>query len=572
MVLIAGEPNLTDNLISVALVAAGAATWGIGQVMIKALVRVGGFTLIAWVAVFATPQLFLSSWMFEQDQLGAVTGAGVLVWSAVIYLALIMTALGYGIWYSLLGKYRVNQVMPFLLLLPVTTVLGGVFLLGEEFTQRIAVGGILAITGVAIINMIKEKPAPKTPQPRLARHQNKRRLLVPLHFSDSEMAERRERATTAMQKKELDGLLMFKQESMYYLTGYDSFGFSMFQCLYMDSDGNTTLLTRLPDLRQAKYTSDISDIRLWHDIEGVNPGESLRDMLLDKGCRGKKLGIEFRSYGLTAHNWLLVQKALDGFCKISDASDLVDRLRAIKSPQEVKYARRAAELADDALDEAIRLARPGVSEGTILAAMQGAVFEGGGDYAGNEFIIGSGPAALLVRYVTGRRTLDDNDQLTLEFAGAYRRYHAAMMRTLIVGNPHPRHVEMHQVCVNALHACMEVVKPDNTMGQVYDAHARVMDEAGYREHRMKACGYGMGAVYNPLWVDPPMFHEGNPVVIKPNNIFFLHMILANSEAGQAMTLGQTVLVTESGCESLSRSGLELVVNYDPSTLPHSATN
>lgn len=59
--------------------------------------------------------------------------------------------------------------------------------------------------------------------------------------------------------------------------------------------------------------------------------------------------------------------------------------------------------------------------------MQGAVFKGGGDYAGNKFVIGSGPAALLCRYQSGRRTLDATDQMTLEWAGAYRRYHAAMM-------------------------------------------------------------------------------------------------------------------------------------------------
>ena len=79
------------------------------------------------------------------------------VWLAVIYLALVMTALGYSIWYQLLGKYPVNQVMPFLLLLPVTTVMGGVILLGEELTPQIAVGGILAITGVAIINLIPNR-------------------------------------------------------------------------------------------------------------------------------------------------------------------------------------------------------------------------------------------------------------------------------------------------------------------------------------------------------------------------------------------------------------------------------
>ena len=383
---------------------------------------------------------------------------------------------------------------------------------------------------------------------------------MPLHFSETEMENRRGLAATAMITAGLDGLLIFKQESMYYLTGYDSFGFSLFQCLYLDTDGNTTLLTRLPDLKQAQYTSDITDIRLWHDVQGINPGDHLKRLLLEKGCKGNKLGIEYQSYGLTAHNWRLVEKSLDGFCTLDDASQLIDDLRSVKSPQEIKYTRRAAELADDALDQAIKLAWPGAFEGDILAAMQGAVFEGGGDYAGNEFIIGSGPAALLVRYTSGRQTLQTNDQLTLEFAGVYRRYHAAMMRTLIIGHAHPQHLEMYQVCLDALNACVEAVQPGNAMGSVYDAHTEVMDKAGYREHRLRACGYGMGAVYHPLWVDPPMFYKSNPRIIQPNNIFFLHMILANSETGRAMTLGHTVLVTEDGCESMTRSSPELVVN------------
>lgn len=383
---------------------------------------------------------------------------------------------------------------------------------------------------------------------------------MPVHFSSKEMNLRRSLTARALKHNGLDGLLAFKQESMFYLTGYDSFGFSMFQCLYIDADGNTTLLTRLPDLRQAQYTSDISDIRLWHDVEGVNPGDSLRDMLADKKCKGNRLGIELSSYGLTAYNWRLVEQSLDGFCTLEDASRLVDELRSVKSEQEVAYARRAAELADQALEEAVRLAHPGAFEGDILAAMQGSVFKGGGDYAGNEFIIGSGPAALLVRYASGRRHLDRDDQLTLEFAGAYRRYHAAMMRTLIIGEACAQHTDMHQVCVDALSACMKAIQPGSPMGKVYDAHAQIMDKAGYRDHRLRACGYGMGAVYNPLWVDPPMFYEGNPLIMQPNNIFFLHMILANSDNGLAMTLGQTVLVTDNGCESLSRSSLDLVIN------------
>ena len=382
---------------------------------------------------------------------------------------------------------------------------------------------------------------------------------MPVHFSPEEMAGRRERAAAAIRAAGLDGLLCFKQESMYWLTGYDSFGFSLFQCLIVGADGSVTLLTRLPDLRQARHTSNIEDIRIWKDTEGMNPARELR-ALLELRLGDARLGVEFDSYGLKAHYWRLMEAELAGRCTLTDASTLIDRLRSVKSAQEIEYARRAAELADDAWDEAVRLGHPGAFEGDILAAMQGAVFRGGGDYAGNEFIIGSGAGALLCRYFSGRRRLDAEDQLTLEFAGAYRRYHAAMMRTLLTGRAHPEQVSMHAACVDAIHACMEAVRPGRPMGEVFTAHAKVMDAAGLREHRMNACGYGMGAVYNPLWVDPPMFYEANPLEMQTGNVFFLHMIVMNSDSGRAMTLGHSVLVTDDGCECLSRSSLDLVVN------------
>ena len=383
---------------------------------------------------------------------------------------------------------------------------------------------------------------------------------MPLHFTREEMASRRERASAAIRDAGLDALLCFKQESMYWLTGYDTFGFSLFQCLIVTADGNVTLLTRLPDLRQARHTSNIEDIRIWKDTEGMNPARDLRVLVDELDLGTGKLGVEFDSYGLKARDWRRMEAEISGRCTLIDASTLVDRLRAVKSAQEIEYARRAAALADDAWDEAVRLAVAGAFEGDILAAMQGAVFRGGGDYAGNEFIIGSGPGALLCRYFSGRRHLDPEDQLTLEFAGAYRRYHAAMMRTLLIGSAHPEHVSMHAACVDALQACMEAIRPERPMGEVFAAHARVLDAAGLGEHRMNACGYGMGAVYNPLWVDPPMFYEDNPLEMQAGNVFFLHMIVMNSDTGRAMTLGHSVLVTGGGCECLSRSSPDLVVN------------
>ncbi|MCP5367588.1 MAG: aminopeptidase P family protein [Hyphomicrobiales bacterium] len=377
-----------------------------------------------------------------------------------------------------------------------------------------------------------------------------------LHFGVDELAARRDRACAAMAAAGLDGMLLFRQESMYYLTGYDTFGYVFFQCLYLGGDGRLMLLTRAPDLRQARHTSMITDIRIWVDGPDADPAQELRAVLDGFGLAGRRLGVEWEAYGLTARNGRRLAAALDGFCTLEDASDLVSRLRVVKSPAEMAYVRRAAELADDALAEARRLAAPGAFEGDILAAMQGAVFRGGGDYPGNEFIIGSGPDALLCRYFTGRRHLEAEDQLTLEFAGVYRHYHACLMRTFAVGPPPPAQAAMFDACVDALAAAKAALVPGRPIGEVFDAHARVLDGAGYCDHRLNACGYSLGTTFSPNWMDWPMFYHGNAVAAAPGMVFFIHIIVADSDAGLAMTLGQTVAVAEDGCETLSAAPLE----------------
>ncbi len=380
-----------------------------------------------------------------------------------------------------------------------------------------------------------------------------------LHFTRDEFAVRIAATIAAMEVRGLDGLLLFKQESMYYLTGYDTFGFCFFQCLYLGSDGRMMLLTRSPDLRQAQNTSIIEDIRIWVDAHNVDPAADLCNHLREFGSAGKTLGVEYDSYGLTARNGFRLQAAMAGVYILADASDIVSTLRAVKSEAELVYVRRAAALADAALAEANRLAGPGADEGNILAAMQGAVFRGGGDYPGNEFIIGSGSDALLCRYFTGRRRLGRQDQMTLEFAGAYRHYHACLMRTIVIGDASSAQRDMHEAGLEALEACRTALQPGRPVGEVFDAHASVMDRRGYRHARMNACGYSLGAVFAPLWMDTPMFYHGNPVIAVPGMVFFLHMILMDSDAGLAMCPGETVLVTDSGSERLSGSTLDLMV-------------
>jgi Xaa-Pro dipeptidase len=380
-----------------------------------------------------------------------------------------------------------------------------------------------------------------------------------IHFEVKEFRARQRKVLKAMEAMRLDGLLMFNQESMYHLTGYDTFGFCFFQCLYLGADGRIALLTRAPDFRQAQHTSIIEDIRIWTDAAGAKPAEQLRDMLASLGARGKRLGVETNAYGLTHFNGKALEAAMEGFATLVEASDIVNATRTVKSPAGLEYVRKAGKLGDKALKAGVELTRAGADEGVILAAQQAAVFAGGGDYPANEFIIGSGRDALLCRYKSGRRKLSKRDQLTLEFAGVYRHYHAAFMRTVIIGEPTKRHVEMHAACRAALKACEDVMRPGHTAGDVFDAHARVMDEHGMKPHRMNACGYAQGAKFTPSWMDYPMFYHGNPVKLEAGMVYFAHMILMDSETQTAMTLGRTYILTKGDPEPVSKYPLGLIV-------------
>lgn len=380
-----------------------------------------------------------------------------------------------------------------------------------------------------------------------------------LHFELEEYNWRMRRLRDAMQDEGLDAMLLFAQESMYWLTGYDTFGFCFFQSLVVKSDGTMHLLTRSADLRQARHTSIIEDISLWTDRVNADPTLDLKNLLSDMDLLGCRIGIEYETHGLTGANGRKLDLQLQSFGDLVDASHVVSGLRLIKSPAEIHYIKTAAELADAALEAALPLIRPGANEADILAAMQGAVLSGGGDYPGNEFIIGSGQDALLCRYKSGRRTLEDQDQLTLEWAGVFAHYHAAMMRTIIIGKATERHLELYDVCREALSEIEDMLRPGNSFGDVFATHARVLEDRGMTRHRLNACGYSLGARFTPSWMEREMFFSGNEQIIKADMSLFAHMIIMDSETETAMTLGQTYLTTEDGPNALSTHNLDLIV-------------
>lgn len=157
---IAGPSDMHGSLPAVLMVLGGAFTWALGQVMVRKLTGLDGRAVTAWIAVLAVPQLFLASALFEHGQIAAIRSAGPAVWLTAVYLGLIMQALGYAWWNALLVRHEVGRVAPFLLLLPVISVLGGALFLGEALSPARLLGGAIVLAGVGLITTGRARPAP----------------------------------------------------------------------------------------------------------------------------------------------------------------------------------------------------------------------------------------------------------------------------------------------------------------------------------------------------------------------------------------------------------------------------
>ena len=152
LIVLSGSPNLEGKYIGVILVLSGAFTWALGQVLVKPISeKINGVVLTAWIGIFAGPQLIIASQIIEGNALDNILSADYKAWLIVLYLALLMNALGYSIWYYVLGRYPVNKILPVMLLLPVSGVLTAIVFLGEKPDIKVFIGGLIILIGVGLI-------------------------------------------------------------------------------------------------------------------------------------------------------------------------------------------------------------------------------------------------------------------------------------------------------------------------------------------------------------------------------------------------------------------------------------
>jgi len=244
---------------------------------------------------------------------------------------------------------------------------------------------------------------------------------VQLSFTPEEFEDRQRRTREELVRRDLDGLLVFRIEDQHWLCGLDTTGFTIFHAMFIGVGGELTHLSRSADLANIAYSSLCSDVRLFDDAYGNTRARGIKDLLAGHGLQGRRIGVQLDTFGLLPDLYLELEATLAGWCELVDASDVVRVLRLVKSEQELTYMRRAGAILTAANDAAVRMTVPGAFEGDILGEFNRVVLAADGDICAEpNWPMGSGPKALLVRHVSGRRTVAENDQIIYEPGAAYR--------------------------------------------------------------------------------------------------------------------------------------------------------
>ncbi|WP_170990216.1 Xaa-Pro peptidase family protein [Aquamicrobium sp. LC103] len=374
-----------------------------------------------------------------------------------------------------------------------------------------------------------------------------------LPFERDELEARQVRLREALNDEGFDAMLVFSQESLFWLTGYDSGGFVYFQCALVTADDRPmVLLTRRPDLLQARMTSTIEDIRIWWDADDANPAADLKEILAEHGLQGKRIAIELNTHGLTGWNLWRCQQTFGQWCQLENDDHLIRKLRVRKSPAEIEIMREAGRICDRSLERVIAAARPGILDSDLKAEYLASILGDGADMPPNAPLFNSGERAVFGRGVATARRLLENDQILVEYPVPYKHYNVKTEWLIVLGKLKDEQRRMYDVARETLARMTDLARPGTTLGEIFDCYANHLDAAGFAASRYGATGYSVGISYAPTSMDvPPMIYSGNATVCEPGMTLFYHVMNGVQDNGLAMGVGHTLLVTEGKPEILT---------------------
>lgn len=372
-------------------------------------------------------------------------------------------------------------------------------------------------------------------------------------FTAEEYADRHRRVRGEMAARGVDCLLVTHPGNICWLTGYQTFGEAA-QFLLLPAEGDPVFVLRLLESLLVGYTTHGVDRVAYPDE--ADPLAVVADTIRERGLVTEVLGVDLTTGTLPprAHQRLVeVLRPLE----LRSDDGAVEACRAVKSPAEIELCRRAAEITAIGMQAAVDATVRGATENTVAAAAASAMTIAGSEWFANDPIVTSGFRSGIPHTTYARRAFEPGDAVLIEIGANVHRYFGPLMRSVTIGAPDPEVVRMHEACRAALEAAMGAMKPGVTSGEAHAACQEVIDAHGYHERFKKRLGYAIGLGFR-TWSEGRFFDlkEGDERVLEAGMVFHMPPALRIPNR-VGVGLSETVVVTEDGCEALTRFPREL---------------
>ena len=391
-------------------------------------------------------------------------------------------------------------------------------------------------------------------------------------FSLDEYRMRLQRTREAMEKARIDFLYLTAPESRYYISGFSSDwyqaqspeGWHPLSGVAVKADSDK-FITFERDVNEVlvRFTTVGSDTRIRAGSDERPMHQFIVDHLRDEGWLEGTVGLELFNYRPGPAVSRMLQNSLEAQgCRVIDATDLLRRIRSVKSPQELAYVRTAAKIGDIGIRKAIDCMRPGMTELDVYAEMVYAMAKAGGEHSGKTPSVASGQKTLCTDAHTTRRKIMPGEIVNIDICGCYNRYHTNYARTFSMGEPHPEVAKRVAASAGAFDVLAEVISPGVPIADVTRAVKTYYQEAGIWEERWWVGGYEMGIAFQPDWVgpyvyDPDVDPEGrrfvSGTVVNYESDFFLPQV-----AGLSLII-DTMAFTDTSAEILHGESQDLIV-------------
>jgi Xaa-Pro dipeptidase len=366
----------------------------------------------------------------------------------------------------------------------------------------------------------------------------------------------------------LDAVVITDPENLMYLTDYQTTGYSFFQALVVPLDGEPWMITR--NMEESNVLA-----RTWVEITRPYPdnGDAIQLLVLtlaEFGLADARVGYERNSYFLPAYQQDRIRTAfVDG--ELLDCFGIVEQGRLRKSPAEVEIMRKAAVAAEAGMRAGIEACRPGVTENDVAAAICDAMFRAGGEFPAVMPYVASGPRSMIGHATWEGRTLQAGEHVFLEIGGCYRRYHAALMRTVVLGELSPSLVAAQDRMKFALDELRTVMRPGLTVSDADNLVRNIITDNEVGARLVTRSGYSIGIAFPPSWDEGYILslNQGDSTVLEEGMTFHVIPWMWGVDGDKTVGTSDTIRVTADGCESYFT--LPEVITAKPEFAPSAST-